>query len=60
MKDFLKKHKKSVLLIITGVLAVAGTYVGISEEAKQKTETMKHYSKSCWKCNLKLTLLLVF
>ncbi|MFA4134122.1 MULTISPECIES: hypothetical protein [unclassified Brevibacillus] len=36
MKDFLKKHKKSVLLIITGVLAAAGTYVGISEEAQMQ------------------------
>lgn len=36
MKDFLKKHKKSVLLIIKGVLAVAGTEVGISEEAQMQ------------------------
>ncbi|MED4897699.1 hypothetical protein [Brevibacillus porteri] len=34
MKDFLKKHKKSVLLIVTGALAIAGAYIGIDEEAQ--------------------------
>ncbi|MED1918780.1 hypothetical protein P4V64_26050 [Bacillus thuringiensis] len=34
MNNFLCKHKKSVLLIITGGLAITGTYVGISEEAQ--------------------------
>ncbi|CAI8970827.1 Phr family secreted Rap phosphatase inhibitor [Brevibacillus sp. IT-7CA2] len=34
MNNFLSKHKKSVLLIITGGLAIVGTYVGISEEAQ--------------------------
>ncbi|TQK41984.1 hypothetical protein FB479_11685 [Brevibacillus sp. AG162] len=36
MKDFLSKHKKSVLLIITGGLAIAGAYIGIDEEAQQQ------------------------
>ncbi|NRR20628.1 hypothetical protein [Brevibacillus sp. MS2.2] len=34
MNNVLSKHKKSVLLIITGGLAIAGTYVGISQEAQ--------------------------
>ncbi|WP_188069755.1 hypothetical protein [Brevibacillus brevis] len=36
MKDFLKKHKKSVLLIITGGLAITSTYFGIDEEAQMQ------------------------
>ncbi|WP_186380527.1 hypothetical protein [Brevibacillus brevis] len=36
MNNFLNKHKKSVLLIITGGLAIAGTYVDISEEAQMQ------------------------
>ncbi|WP_188068589.1 hypothetical protein [Brevibacillus brevis] len=36
MKDFLNKHKRSVLLILAGTLAIVGTYAGIGEEAQQQ------------------------
>ncbi|WP_186380456.1 hypothetical protein [Brevibacillus brevis] len=36
MKDFLKKHKKSVFLILTGTLAIVAAYAGIDEEAQKQ------------------------
>lgn len=36
MKDWLTKNKKSVLLILTGALAIVGVYTGIDEEAQQQ------------------------
>lgn len=37
MKDWLRKNKKSVLLILTGVLGiVGGTVIGFSEDVQQQ------------------------
>ena len=36
MKAWFIKYKKPVLLILTGALAIAGTYIGIDEEAQQQ------------------------
>ncbi|MGG4449670.1 hypothetical protein [Brevibacillus porteri] len=32
MKEWLKKNKKSVLLILTGVLSITGAAIGLSED----------------------------
>jgi hypothetical protein len=36
MKEWFIQHKKSVLLILAGALAIVGTYLGINEESQQQ------------------------
>ncbi|MGG1157452.1 hypothetical protein ABE237_00925 [Brevibacillus formosus] len=40
MKDWLRKNKKSMLLILTGVLGMAGATIGVSEELQQQIVNM--------------------
>jgi hypothetical protein len=34
--EFLKKNKKGVLLIVSGLLAIVGGYIGWNEDAEQQ------------------------
>lgn len=36
MKDWLKQNKKGVLMIVSGVLAIVGGYVGWNEDVQQQ------------------------
>lgn len=44
MMNYIKKNKKAVMLIIAGIIGLAGTYVGINEDVqKQIVELIATY-----------------